>query len=46
VEPVVLPDVELAVATHTGEHDDIDVTYGALGRVRHRPPARRRRTRP
>jgi DNA-binding transcriptional MerR regulator len=31
VEPVVLPGVELAVATHTGDHDDIDVTYGALG---------------
>ena len=31
VEPVVLPAVELAVATHHGEHDDIDVTYGALG---------------
>ena len=31
VAPVVLPDVELAVATHAGEHDDIDVTYGALG---------------
>ena len=27
-----LPPVELAVATHVGEHDTIDVTYGELGR--------------
>ena len=31
VTPVVLAEVELAVATHVGEHDDIGVTYGALG---------------
>ncbi|MGY1690629.1 MerR family transcriptional regulator [Geodermatophilus sp. SYSU D01105] len=31
VHPVVLPAVELAVVTHVGEHDDIDVTYGELG---------------
>jgi DNA-binding transcriptional MerR regulator len=31
VESVVLPAVELAVATHDGDHDDIDVTYGPLG---------------
>lgn len=31
VEPTVLPAVELAVATHVGDHDDIDVTYGDLG---------------
>ena len=31
VHPVTLPPVELAVTTHVGEHDDIDVTYGELG---------------
>lgn len=31
VHPVTLPAVELAVTTHMGEHDDIDVTYGELG---------------
>jgi DNA-binding transcriptional MerR regulator len=31
VHPVALPAVELAVTTHIGEHDDIDVTYGELG---------------
>ncbi|KQX75791.1 MerR family transcriptional regulator [Aeromicrobium sp. Root472D3] len=31
VRPTVLPTVELAVATHVGDHDDIDVTYGELG---------------
>jgi DNA-binding transcriptional MerR regulator len=31
VHPVELPAVELALATHMGEHDDIDVTYGELG---------------
>jgi DNA-binding transcriptional MerR regulator len=31
VHPVELPAVELALATHVGEHDDIDVTYGELG---------------
>ena len=31
VHPVTLPAVELAVTTHVGVHDDIDVTYGELG---------------
>jgi DNA-binding transcriptional MerR regulator len=31
VHPVTLPAVELAVATHVGGHDDIDVTYGEVG---------------
>jgi DNA-binding transcriptional MerR regulator len=31
VHPVTLPPVELAVTTHIGEHDDIDVSYGQLG---------------
>src|SRR3712207_1901936 len=31
VHPVTLPAVELAVATHAGPHDDVDVTYGQLG---------------
>lgn len=31
VHPVTLPAVELAVTTHVGEHDDIDVSYGELG---------------
>ncbi|MGY1822936.1 MerR family transcriptional regulator [Geodermatophilus sp. SYSU D00079] len=31
VHPVTLPAAELAVTTHVGEHDDIDVTYGLLG---------------
>lgn len=31
VHPVELPAVELAVATHLGDHDDIDVTYGEVG---------------
>ena len=31
VHPVTLPAVELAVTTHAGEHNDIDVTYGELG---------------
>ena len=31
VHPLTLPGVELAVATHVGEHDDIDVTYGEVG---------------
>jgi DNA-binding transcriptional MerR regulator len=31
VHRVTLPSVELAVTTHVGEHDDIDVTYGELG---------------
>ncbi len=32
VHPVTLPAAELAVTVHVGEHDDIDVTYGQLGR--------------
>jgi DNA-binding transcriptional MerR regulator len=31
VRPVTLPAAELAVTTHHGEHDGIDVTYGELG---------------
>ena len=31
VHAVELPAVELAVATHVGDHDDIDVTYGEVG---------------
>lgn len=31
VHPVTLPAAELAVATHVGEHDGVDVTYGELG---------------
>jgi DNA-binding transcriptional MerR regulator len=31
VHEATLPPVELAVTTHAGEHDDIDVTYGELG---------------
>ena len=31
MHPVELPAVELAVATHVGSHDDIDVTYGEVG---------------
>lgn len=31
IRPVPLSPVELAVTTHRGEHDDIDVTYGELG---------------
>ena len=31
MHPVTLPAVELAVTTHVGAHDDIDVTYGELG---------------
>ena len=31
VHPARLPAVELAVATHVGDHDDIDVTYGEVG---------------
>ncbi len=31
VEAVELPAAELAVAVHDGPHDDIDLTYGALG---------------
>ena len=30
VEPVVIPAVELAVATHAGHHAEADRTYGAL----------------
>ncbi|MGX1226104.1 hypothetical protein RKD42_007363 [Streptomyces ambofaciens] len=31
VHPVSLPAAELAVTTHVGEHDGIEVTYGELG---------------
>jgi hypothetical protein len=31
VHPAELPAVELAVATHLGDHDDIEVTYGEVG---------------
>jgi DNA-binding transcriptional MerR regulator len=31
VRPFVVPAVELAVTVHHGPHDDIDVSYGALG---------------
>jgi DNA-binding transcriptional MerR regulator len=30
-ETVVIPATELAVAIHDGAHDDVDLTYGALG---------------
>ena len=32
VRPVTLPPAELAVTTHVGAHDTIDVTYGRLGK--------------
>lgn len=32
VRPFSIPKAELAVTVHQGPHDDIDVTYGALGR--------------
>jgi DNA-binding transcriptional MerR regulator len=31
VQPFSIPSAELAVTVHDGPHDDIDVTYGALG---------------
>lgn len=31
VEPFVIPAAELTTTVHVGTHDDIDVTYGALG---------------
>jgi DNA-binding transcriptional MerR regulator len=31
VHPFVVPEAELAVTVHHGPHDDIDVSYGALG---------------
>jgi effector-binding domain-containing protein len=31
VHPFVVPEAELAVTVHHGSHDDIDVSYGALG---------------
>lgn len=31
IRPMTLPPVELAVTVHHGPHDDINVTYGALG---------------
>jgi effector-binding domain-containing protein len=30
-EKVVIPAAELAIAVHHGPHDDVDLTYGALG---------------
>jgi effector-binding domain-containing protein len=30
VTPLVVPEVELAVAVHTGDHSDIDLAYGSL----------------
>jgi effector-binding domain-containing protein len=30
VQPIVVPGAELAIVTHGGSHDDIDVTYGEL----------------
>ncbi|WP_155370726.1 MerR family transcriptional regulator [Catellatospora vulcania] len=31
IEALTLPPVDLAVAVHSGPHDDLDVTYGRLG---------------
>ncbi|MDN3358756.1 MerR family transcriptional regulator [Actinomadura sp. DC4] len=31
VHPFVVPGAELAITVHRGPHDDIDITYGALG---------------
>jgi DNA-binding transcriptional MerR regulator len=31
VEPFVVPAAELAITVHPGPHDDLDVSYGALG---------------
>jgi DNA-binding transcriptional MerR regulator len=31
VHPLLLPAVDLALTVHVGAHDDVDVTYGALG---------------
>ena len=31
VRPFVVPAAELAITVHRGPHDDIDVSYGALG---------------
>lgn len=31
VHPFVVPEAELAVTVHEGSHDDIDISYGALG---------------
>ncbi|MGF7238675.1 MAG: GyrI-like domain-containing protein, partial [Frankia sp.] len=31
IHPLVIPPTELAVTVHRGRHDDIDITYGALG---------------
>jgi DNA-binding transcriptional MerR regulator len=35
VEPFVIPAAELMTTIHAGPHDDIDVTYGALGAYVH-----------
>jgi DNA-binding transcriptional MerR regulator/effector-binding domain-containing protein len=31
VTPLVIPEAELAVLTHRGSHDDMDISYGQLG---------------
>jgi DNA-binding transcriptional MerR regulator/effector-binding domain-containing protein len=31
VMPLVIPEAELAVLTHSGSHEDIDISYGQLG---------------
>lgn len=31
IEPYLIPAAELAITTHRGPHDDIDITYGRLG---------------
>lgn len=31
MQPFVVPAAELAITVHRGPHDDIDVSYGALG---------------
>jgi effector-binding domain-containing protein len=31
VQPFVVPAAEFAITVHRGPHDDIDVSYGALG---------------
>ncbi|MGX7681820.1 MerR family transcriptional regulator [Jatrophihabitans sp. DSM 45814] len=32
IKPFIVPAAELAITVHNGPHDDIDVTYGRLGR--------------
>ena len=38
VQPVELPDTDLAASIHNGPHDDIDVTYGRLATWTHNHP--------